>query len=112
MGPKDILFHVANFNETTIDEVVKCRPSRKAHLKKVRHDYYWVAYLMSKKNILNASLMEIGEVLKQDHSTVLHAFKQVNNLIETEKQTRLQKQQLYEYVRFNVEFDYNAVANL
>jgi chromosomal replication initiation ATPase DnaA len=112
MKPNDILFQVATFHNTSISEVKEKRPSRKANLKAIRHDYYWVAYLMSKKGLLKTSLTEIGRELNQNHCTVLHAFKQVNNLIDTEKTTKLQKQTLFDFVKLNVEYDFNSIGTL
>jgi len=45
-------------------------------------------YLEQKYNKNNFTLSRIGKLIKKDHSTVLHSIKTVNNLLETDWQTK------------------------
>lgn len=46
-----------------------------------------ICYLLMKKHT-NVSLKEIGERFNQDHTTVIHGLRTINNLIETDPDIR------------------------
>jgi chromosomal replication initiator protein len=74
----EILEGVCNFYGIEVAEVAV--PSRQVELVKARQQYCHIAKEATKK-----SLREIGEKIGRDHATVIHACKQVNNLLETDK---------------------------
>ena len=63
-------------------EVEECTTkSRKVELVKVRQQYCKIA-----KEETKFSYDSIGKKIFRDHATVIHACKQVNNLLETDKE--------------------------
>lgn len=77
----EILEKVSSFYGFKVEECTT--RSRKVEFVKVRQQYCKIAKEATKK-----SFREIGEKIFRDHATVIHACKQVNDLLQTDKKYR------------------------
>jgi len=78
---QELFNHICNVEGITPSEALK--KTRKREIVQVRQKYFKIA----QKNNLGSSA-KIGKVTGQDHATVIHGIKTVNNLIDVDKQFR------------------------
>lgn len=84
----------ANRISTLVKEVVSCYYNlpitafqSKSRVRQVIKMKQTSVYFM-KKFLPKATLIYIGKQMSYDHATVLHCLKQINNLLETDKETK------------------------
>lgn len=84
-GVKSIIKHVCETNGITVEEML--RKNRKKEIREPRQIIHWM--IRSKVTPNTLSLEAIGNLVgKKNHATVLHSYRTVNNMIETEHDFR------------------------